>query len=407
MFVGGRALGVMALRISSNEIDDIVTSSQTWEGLGQTGETYIVGSDYLFRTPSRSFLENPQKFAREVQQHFTDSLTVKRIRALGTNVMLLRAETDAVREAFAGKEGEKNFMRNYRSFFVISHYSPLDIAGVRWVVVTEIDAQEALSSIVQFGKNALLTIGVIILLVGVGAFFVARSISRPIVRLKDAIHTLSQGETPEEMLIPRSADEIGKMTLAVNLLVKRFEETCEFARAIGEGRLDAPFEPLGESDVLGNALINMRDKLKARIEEDKRREWVNNGLAQFGALFISTENLEIMLSKFVHQITEYLGAEMAAVYLTVEREGRAPVLENFAACAYDRSKVAPKKLDPESGVHGRACYEKRSIVVRNIPPKTLAVTSAFLQTAPGELIVSPLLAGDRVVGTLEIAGFLT
>lgn len=406
IFVGNRVVGVAALRISKSEIDDIVTSGRKWDELGQTGETYIVGPDYLLRTESRSFLQNPRKFAQEVQQHFTDSLSVKRMLAMGTSVLLLRAETDAVRDAFAGREGEKNFMRNYRSFFVISHYSPLNIAGVNWVIVTEIDASEALASIVEFGKSALLTIGIIILLVGVGAFFVARSISKPIIRLKDAVHTLSQGKVPDEMLRPRSSDEIGKMTVAVNLLINRFKETSEFAQAVGEGRLDAPFEPIGEDDVLGNALFTMRDKLKARMDEDKRREWINNGLAKFGALFISTDKLDVMLSKFVHQITEYLGAEMAAVYLTVDDERRATVLENFASCAYDRSKVAPKKLDPESGVHGRACYEKRSIVVRNIPAKTLAVTSAFLQTAPGELIVTPLLAGDRVVGTLEIAGFL-
>jgi signal transduction histidine kinase/CheY-like chemotaxis protein/HAMP domain-containing protein len=407
VFIGNKAIGVLALLITKTEIDDITTGGRKWEELGQTGETYIVGPDYYFRTHSRAFLENPRKFASEVQRRGTDSMTVKRILAMNTNVMLLRSESDAVRDALAGHEGEKNFMGNYRSLFVISHYSPLNITGVNWVILTEIDASEALASIVEFGKSALATIGAIILLVGLGAYFVSRSISKPIIRLKDTIHTLSQGEIPEAMLEPRSSDEIGKMTVAVNMLIQRFRETSDFARSIGEGRLEAPFEPMGEDDILGNALFTMRDKLKARMDEDKRREWLNNGLAKFGALFISTDRLDFMLTKFVHEITEYLGAEMSAVYLTVESEGRAPVLENFAACAYDRSKVAPKKLDPESGVHGRACHEKRTIVVRNLTAKTLAVTSAFLHTAPGELIVTPLLAGDKVVGTLEIAGFLS
>ena len=64
IFDGKSLIGVLAAQVSIDEIDNIMTGERQWEkeGMGHTGEAYIVGSDYTMRNDFRFFLENPQAF---------------------------------------------------------------------------------------------------------------------------------------------------------------------------------------------------------------------------------------------------------------------------------------------------------------------------------------------------------
>src|SRR5262249_47276328 len=71
---------------------------------------------------------------------------------------------------------------------------------------------------------------------------------------------LSQGEFPDIQMNPKS-NAVIEMTEAVVALTESFKTTARFAYAIGEGKFDTQHQRLGEHDELGNALIQMRDKL--------------------------------------------------------------------------------------------------------------------------------------------------
>jgi len=51
-------VGVLIVQLSTTAINRVMTSSNNWrdEGLGETGETYIVGADFRLRTDSRFFI---------------------------------------------------------------------------------------------------------------------------------------------------------------------------------------------------------------------------------------------------------------------------------------------------------------------------------------------------------------
>ena len=68
-------------------------------------------------------------------------------------------------------------------------------------------------------------------------------------------------------MVIRSRDEIGEMTRSANILLDGLNRTTNFARQIGEGNLNADYVLLGEQDELGNALIEMRNRLKQSTEE--------------------------------------------------------------------------------------------------------------------------------------------
>lgn len=120
-------------------------------------------------------------------------------------------------------------------------------------------------------ETYLLNMGVSVFVFGIIiAIFTTRSITVPIQKLKLAIYELAKGKFPEKS-ISHSSDEIGEMSQALTLLIDALRRTSEFANQVGEGNFLTEFEPLSDEDVLGNALLVMREGLR-RNEQELERE---------------------------------------------------------------------------------------------------------------------------------------
>ncbi len=113
IFDGNELIGVLAFQMPISTIDAIM---QEGSELGTTGEAYLVGADGLMRSQSR----------------FSEENTI-----LDTEV-----DTDAVAGVKGNDEGA-GVMEGYRGNTVLASYAPLDIAGLDWGIVAEIEESEA------------------------------------------------------------------------------------------------------------------------------------------------------------------------------------------------------------------------------------------------------------------------
>ncbi|HTI09218.1 MAG TPA: response regulator [Puia sp.] len=112
-------------------------------------------------------------------------------------------------------------------------------------------------------------IGQSIIVIFVGLFlsmFLARAIIRPVNMLKGIINDLGKGIT-RKVEYAASGDEIGEMVCSVNNLSEKLLGTATFAHEVGLRNFNIAFQPLGDEDTLGKALISMRDNLKASETE--------------------------------------------------------------------------------------------------------------------------------------------
>ena len=94
------------------------------------------------------------------------------------------------------------------------------------------------------------------------AIGMSNGILRPITQIKGIINDMSQGiisKREEET----ATDELGQMLQAINNLSQKTMDTALFAQQIGQRNFQLPFAPLSERDVLGKALLSMRDNLQA------------------------------------------------------------------------------------------------------------------------------------------------
>lgn len=109
-------MGVLIAHVNPLRISEMMLQRA---GLGETGETYLVGQDFLMRSDSRFVQESA--------------------------VLKNRVETTASRDALAGQSNCK-LIRDYRNKKVLSAYTPVEISeGVRWALIAEIDKSEALN----------------------------------------------------------------------------------------------------------------------------------------------------------------------------------------------------------------------------------------------------------------------
>ena len=272
----------------------------------------------------------------------------------------------------------------------------------------------AVQSVLEKNQKILLSIHAffIILLIFL-SYFILKSITDPINYLKHIISEMAYGKLPKDKLKEKN-DEIGDMTKALNRFIDNLRKTASFAVSIGKKDFDkVDFQPLSDGDVLGKALVKMRDDLKKaeeeemeRREEDAHRKWISEGLAKFSEILReNNDNLEVLSDEVLKNLVHYTGANIGALYLLQEdgEDEEHGVLEMIAAYAYDRKKYLHKTIYVGEGLVGACAIEKEKIYMTDIPDDYIKVRSGLGESKPRSLLLVPLKINEEIFGVLELA----
>jgi methyl-accepting chemotaxis protein len=155
----GQVKMVVALQLSTDEIANIM---QQREGMGATGESYLVGQDLRMRSDSYLDPKNHSmkaSFAGTVEQNGVDTYASK---------AALKGATDT------------HIIMDYNNNSVLSAYTPVDIKGVKWALLVEIDEAEAMTPVHDLQFLILLIIALSIFAVLIVAYLITLSIMRPL-----------------------------------------------------------------------------------------------------------------------------------------------------------------------------------------------------------------------------------
>ena len=158
---GRDVVGVVAFQIPLDKADEIIGERT---GMGESGETYAVGPDRMFRSNSR--------FAKE----------------LGVKTTIInpkvKVDTAPVRSALDANSSGTELQRDYRGVPVLSSWTPVTIhkaeggQNVTWALVSEIDEAEVLAPVHRLRSLALWVFGLTGLTVALFSTFLARRLTR-------------------------------------------------------------------------------------------------------------------------------------------------------------------------------------------------------------------------------------
>ena len=219
IFDGDELLGVALFQMPLDRITRIMSGRA---GLGETGETYLVGPEGLMRSDSYLDPEN-----HSVVNAFRSP-------------EVARVASDSLTRALAGESGSL-LGQNYAGTDVVSAYAPVELGAFSWAAVAEISSEEAFAPLVTLRTdsaeaqsaliwNLSLAVVVVMGIVGVLAFFFTRQIAGPIGRTVDVLDQIAEGDL-RSRLDPDGMGEIGQMARAMNKMVDRLGSVITEVRA--------------------------------------------------------------------------------------------------------------------------------------------------------------------------------
>lgn len=265
----GALLGVLAYQLSPDRISAIM---HVTAGMGETGETYLVGEEMFMRSDSR----------------FSETSTI-----LQTVV-----NTNPVHLALSGEHGVM-FTPDYRGVPVLSAYSPFSFLGVRWALLAEIDEAEILEPLRALRISLFWVVIVTAIVISTIGAMIAVNIARPLIEMKDAVLRLANDDLSVVIPGADSADEVGEIRRALNI----FRENA--MRRIGA---EMRIRHLANHDELTGLPTRRlaKDRLKTALLSGKRHGW------RVAVMFIDLDGFKAINDKFGHDGGDALLAEVAA-----------------------------------------------------------------------------------------------
>ncbi len=299
---GGTYIGALAFQMPVGRINTIM---QERTGMGETGETYLVGQDLLMRSDSR--------FSKD------------------STILKTKVDTATVRQALAGQTGGME-TPDYRGTPVFSVYAPTEFGGVRWAIMAELDMAEIMQPVYGMRDTMLIIAFGVLVAVGIVGLLVARGIVGPIVLMTDVMRALAGGD--KQIAIPATdrVDEIGEMAKAVlvfkeNMIkadtlaaAQEAERKAKEARAVAVEKMIGTFDK-GVAEVLGGVasaateLERTAQAMSATAEQASHQATAvsaasNQASANVQTVATAAEELSASISEIGRQVSQ--SAEIAA-----------------------------------------------------------------------------------------------
>ena len=190
--IGDEPIGVIISRMRTTALDNILINRS---GLGETGEVYIVNDGFLMLSESR----------------FIDDVIFKQ-----------KVNTIPVQECFREGKDHMGFYPDYRGIEIYgSSYCANDLG---FVLLAEIDEAEVVEPILilqdkLFQTGLLITTGMAII-----AFAISKTLSRPLIKLKNAANKVANGNFDVRTNI-KTSDEIGELSFAFDSMTQKLQDS--------------------------------------------------------------------------------------------------------------------------------------------------------------------------------------
>ena len=233
LFEGDQLVGVLAVRLPDDVVEDIMTRDWRQGRRGETGEAYLVGPDRRMRSNARAFLEDPDAYLARVDElGIATAEEQNQMAALGTTVLFQEADSKAVRAAL---DGERGLLRgtNYLGEEVYTAYEPVG-GPSGWVMVVEQSQAEVDEPLLEYLRGTLIITAIFVVALTFLAVAWANSFVNPLRAITAALKRIRDGE--EDVDVPRrGAREFRGLARSLNAMVDNLSRQKQaVSRAVGQ-----------------------------------------------------------------------------------------------------------------------------------------------------------------------------
>jgi methyl-accepting chemotaxis protein len=208
IYTDGKLQSILVIQLDEKKINNIM---QERTGMGKTGETYLVGQDYLMR--SDAFLD---KENHSLKSSFANPTTGS-------------VKTLAVKEALGGKDGE-DFVVGFNNEVVLSSYKAIDFGDFKWVILAEIDEEEVLEAIQEIITIVVIISSIVFIVIAIGIYvsmsmLIKNTVIKSINEVKISSNCIKQASSDLSLAAVSLADMSANQSASVEQITATVEQT--------------------------------------------------------------------------------------------------------------------------------------------------------------------------------------
>jgi len=299
ILVKGKFAGIVIVNIEIEAQLDAITSHQ----YGKTGEIYLINKDGDMITPSR-FRENT--FLKQKVDSFIAG------------------------SCFTTEISNLNIYEDYRGKLVIGKHRV--IKDMDWCLLIEIDVEEVFAPLHLFLQFMLLFFLVLLVISGIVAVFIAKNITRPIVKLQRRSEEIEKGNWDFKVTV-ETQDEIGQFSRAFDSMTARLKTAQDELRS---QKQNLGTKVVARTTALYQRLKKIEQQRFILYNSEKKYKELFNNISSGVAVYLAKDNGENFIFKDFNRAAEridkikkaeLLGKSVVQVFPRVQELGFFAVLQ--------------------------------------------------------------------------------
>ncbi|MDP1773351.1 MAG: response regulator [Methylobacter sp.] len=325
-----RFLGVVAIQLPIAKMSELMSDKT---GMGETGEVIVVGKDGWMLTDSR--------FSKE------------------STILKRQINTKPSETVLSGKTATL-IAPDYRGIEIIARVKPFtpfaNALGdkVLWGIVTKIEHSEVLREYYNLQRVLLFTTaGLILFAVSLGIWG-GRTVTRPLIRITDALTRLANGE---QISVPE---------------LNRTDEIGEIAKAA--------------------------ETFHIIVQQVEQEHWLSENVTLLTSAVSVESSVNKAAERILHLLCDLLDVPVGAVYIL--DEGR---YQRVSTHGLARSNQAETSFEQGVGLLGQCAKSNQALVISPVPDGLTIISTGLAEFAPHELIIYPIVHKNEVLAVLELA----
>ncbi|MGW6295526.1 ATP-binding protein, partial [Streptomyces sp. NPDC055058] len=187
-------------------------------------------------------------------------------------------------------------------------------------------------------------------------------------------------------------------------LTRQVRAIAAVTSAVAEGDLtrSVDVEASGEVAELKDNINSMVESLRETTRANQEQDWLKTNLARISGLMQGHRDLPVVAELIMDELVPLVSAQYGAFYLAEDGD-KGPELRLVGSYGYPEDLDRPARIAFGRTLVGQAARSRRTIVVEDLPPDYVTISSGLGQVVPTALVLLPIVVEGQVLGVIELA----
>ncbi|HEY9871056.1 MAG TPA: response regulator, partial [Candidatus Obscuribacterales bacterium] len=219
-----------------------------------------------------------------------------------------------------------------------------------------------------------------------------------------------EGKLGGQAKVPGAAGTWRDLTDNVNQLAANLttqvRSIADVATAVTKGDLTRSIdvEAQGEVAVLKDTINEMIRNLKDTTQKNQEQDWLKTNLAKFTRMLQGQRDLLAVANLILSELAPLVTAQHGVFYMN-ESENGETVFKLLGSFAYRERKHLSNRFRLREGLVGQCALEKQRILLTEVPPDYIKISSGLGEATPRNIVVLPVIFEGQVMAVIELASF--